>query len=164
MPLSYGLKMKAAQGQDKDQICHPLLDSKRTVGATPASAASAVDHNRTAFQPTVLRAGLEVIARQKMKWDKGGAPLPPDQKGSAFKVQPGSTGVIVTSNPVLVKWSEGCLGIVREDQISLVGADDSLHFTQTNLPGSWVSAYLLARHCMETESCCAGHGQMRDQK
>merc|ERR1719244_12944 len=78
--------MKAAQGKDKDQICHTLDDSKHMVGATPASAESAVDHNQTTFQ---------------MKWKK----------------------------------------IAPEDQISLVGADDSSHFEHSKLkqPASMVS-------------------------
>lgn len=70
----------------------------------------------------VLRPGLTVIAKEKMKWRKNGTQMPVKKTGSKFKVEAGSVGVVISTTPVLrVQWGKNQIGEAEERQIT-VGA------------------------------------------
>ena len=67
-----------------------------------------------------------VTAMVKMKWKKTGEQMDVKKKGSAFKVQAGERGRVVSLNPIKVEWPTTTglkVGIVREAQV--VGMGDA---------------------------------------
>mmetsp|Transcript_113885 Transcript_113885/g.317101 ORF Transcript_113885/g.317101 Transcript_113885/m.317101 type:complete len:229 (-) Transcript_113885:76-762(-) len=112
----------------QSEACSELPTGSRAEGV-PRDAPNSNDHKRSSTKRRaprpVLRAGVAVVAQEKMKWKKGGIPMPAGKRGSAFKVSPGAIGVIVGINPLRVNWGSGHTGLVRGDQIRWHGAEDT---------------------------------------
>mmetsp|Transcript_92885 Transcript_92885/g.289581 ORF Transcript_92885/g.289581 Transcript_92885/m.289581 type:complete len:223 (+) Transcript_92885:87-755(+) len=113
--------------------CAPAAEGRRpSVGATPEYPASR--RQSVLVARPMLRAGVLVAAKEKLKWKRGGIPMPASQRGSAFKVQPGALGVVTGTNPLRVNWGDRRIGNVRGDQIRCVGVEDSLIAKLNSMP------------------------------
>mmetsp|Transcript_61561 Transcript_61561/g.179919 ORF Transcript_61561/g.179919 Transcript_61561/m.179919 type:complete len:221 (-) Transcript_61561:135-797(-) len=102
---------------DLGKACRLPIYSRQE-DAEKAAKATLVEPARGSLAPRpVFRAGVTVVAKEKLKWKKGGVPMPASKMGSAFKVRPGAVGVVAGLNPLRVDWGEGRVGAVRGDQI-----------------------------------------------
>ncbi|CAD7928872.1 unnamed protein product [Amoebophrya sp. A120] len=103
-------------------------------GSYPVMARPVPGHEPPPFRPHQT-----VVAKMKMKWNKRLTQMNPKQTGSAFKVERGNTGIVVSLHPLRVRWELGGgkvspPGLVSVEQVEDAATSEITQLMSTPAP------------------------------